>query len=61
MGKRCDWEFTAWVAHLTQEEADKIGEAITDIVCGGAGEGEAHVCQRVDWVTNHRPAKPDDE
>lgn len=55
-----DYSFDLWVADITEAERDAILDAITDIACAGHGEGDEHVCTRLDWVASSRIA-PDDE
>lgn len=44
------------------ETAEAIFEELADsnILCGGAGEGEGHVCER-DMVATMKPFDPDEE
>lgn len=48
------WDINLTV-EATKAEAEVIFEALTEVVCGGEGEGEDHECQR-DFLASMKPS-----
>lgn len=40
-----------------QEQAEELVEAATDVICGGEGEGDDHVCLRQFTAVGPTPVK----